>query len=196
MNIISIHSKYISFIALCLAIIIHLILLFFSTQIFFENKIKKSDSNFIKLNVIKHNIDTKETNNEKNKKQKKSISTTSNIYQKFSMKEKRVVNEPILKSYTDTLASEIKAKKTQSNTDSFLTQNSNITVLKLASKEKLKNYVSKKSVLDKTKRRIEKAMSDYYKSKYPTPLYKFGERGTGNLINIPVEDVINLFKRK
>ena len=190
------NPKHISFIALYLAIIIHLILLFFSTQIFFKNKIKKSDSNFIKLNVIKHNIDTKESNSKKINKQKKSISTTSNIYQKFDKKEKRVFNEPILKSYTDTLASEIKAKQTRSNTDSFLIQNPNITVLKLASKEKLKNYVSKKSFLDTTKRRIKKAMSDYYKSKYPTPPYKFGERGTGNLINIPVEDVINLFKGK
>ena len=47
---------------------------------------------------------------------------------------------------------------------------------------------------EETQRMIAKAMADYYKAKYPTPPYMFGERGTGNLINIPIDEIIKLFK--
>ncbi len=194
MNMLRLKSKYTSFIALCLAIIIHLIFIFLSTQIFFENKNNKKDYNFIKLSIVEHHSVKKEILTKKRgiNRGKNSL-TKSSIYQKVFRKKKNF-NEPLRNTYTDTLISEKNVNGSINKVDSFLLRNSSITVLKLASKEKLKNYVSKKSVLDTTKRRIEKAMSDYYKSKYPTPPYKFGERGTGNLINIPVEDVIELFK--
>jgi hypothetical protein len=78
--------------------------------------------------------------------------------------------------------------------DSFLFANPNITVLKIDAKEKLKNYIEKNSDLEITKRKISKTMNDYYKAKYPTPPHKFGNKGTGNLINIPIDEIIKLFK--
>ncbi len=78
--------------------------------------------------------------------------------------------------------------------DEFLLNNPNLITLKIALKRNIDNGVITKSESKITEERINKAMLDYYKAKYPTPPYKFGELGTGNLINIPIDDVIELFK--
>jgi hypothetical protein len=78
--------------------------------------------------------------------------------------------------------------------DNFIIENPNLIALKIALTKNIENSVVNKTEAKITEERIRNAMFDYYKAKYPTPPYKFGERGTGNLINIPIDGIIELFK--
>jgi hypothetical protein len=78
--------------------------------------------------------------------------------------------------------------------DSFIVENPSLISLQIALKDHLnKNgfYRSKNAELILT---IEKSMQDYYKMKYPTPVHKFGEQGSGAGITIPIDNIIELFE--
>jgi hypothetical protein len=177
-------KKHLNFIiALCLAIIIHIALFIF---VYFVKPKNIINNSFIELTIIK----------------KKRFSTIKKII-KPKTKPNRKKQQPIKKDFSvrDTLLFADSSKilvsdsiKMLTEIDSFLFANPNITVLKIDAKEKLKNYIEKNSDLEITKRKISKTMNDYYKAKYPTPPHKFGNKGTGNLINIPIDEIIKLFK--
>ena len=168
---------------LCLAIIIHLVLLFYFGKIFLKyEKDKYVDNSFIQLRIPEHravkNIITPNASGKITKKKvyKKKKSSTVN---QLVINDKNRKKETVL---SDSVNVKNEIKNSLTKIDSFVLANSNIAVLKLAGKEKIKSYVPKKSKVIR-----KKIMSDYFNSKYPTPPYKFGERGTGNLINIPID---------
>ena len=73
-------------------------------------------------------------------------------------------------------------------------KNPTLTALKIAVSENLKKNGVRKTDTELLVAKIEKAMQDYYKMKYPTPVHKFGEQGSGSGIRIPIDDIIELFE--
>ena len=73
-------------------------------------------------------------------------------------------------------------------------ENPNLAVLKLALKYNIKNNPIKKTEEEVAIQGLKKYMRDYYKIKYPTPLSKFGDPGSGSMISIPIDAIIELFK--
>lgn len=175
-------------IAIFLAIIIHMIILIGSYfTIFKKSKIGKK--NYIKINFRTINKEQKKLS----LPLKKDIKVNRNKKEKNNNEFSKAIG---VKKITSINSIDVKLHKTDSlsKIDSFLVKNSNITVLKIASKEKLKNCKQTKSKNELAKEKITNMMSDYFKAKYPTPPYKFGEKGTGNLINIPIDGIKSLFK--
>lgn len=74
--------------------------------------------------------------------------------------------------------------------DSLVIANSNLQILKYASEEYIKKNPILKSDSAKVAEGIRTFMQDYYKSKYPTPVHKFGDGSPG----IAIGDIINIFK--
>ena len=175
-------------IALCLAIIMHVIILVVSYFTIFK-KNKMGERNYIKIHF--------RTINEHHKKLSLPVKKDIKVNRNKKEKNKNDFSKAVmLKKITSIDSTDLKLHQTGSlsKVDSFLIKNSNITVLKIASREKLKNHKQTKSKNELVREKITKVMSDYFKAKYPTPPYKFGETGTGNLINIPIDGIKNLFK--
>jgi hypothetical protein len=76
--------------------------------------------------------------------------------------------------------------------DSLVITHSNLIMLKYAMQDKIKNSPIMKSDSVKTVEKIRKIMQDYYRSKYPTAVYKFGDNSPG----IPIEKILNIFGAK
>lgn len=74
--------------------------------------------------------------------------------------------------------------------DSLVVANPNLQMLKYASEDYIRNNPILKSDSVKVAEGIRHFMQDYYKSKYPTPVHKFGDGSPG----IAIDDIINLFK--
>jgi len=83
---------------------------------------------------------------------------------------------------------------TQAIIDSFVLKYPSLTSLSAAIREDIKTNMVQKTNNEIFNERVKKAMQDYYKMKYPTPIHKFGEQGGGTGILIPIDDIIELFK--
>lgn len=81
-------------------------------------------------------------------------------------------------------------KNNSSWLDSMVVANPNLSLLKYAANEYLKNNPILKSDSIKIAEGIRSFMQDYYKSKYPTPVYKIGNKPQG----LPIDNILNLFK--
>lgn len=75
--------------------------------------------------------------------------------------------------------------------DSLVVSNSNLQILKYASKQYIKNNPLIKSDSAKLAEGIKVFMQDYYKSKYPTPVHKFGDGSPG----IAIDNILDLFSK-
>ena len=73
--------------------------------------------------------------------------------------------------------------------DSMVINNPNILMLKYATKDKLKNNSIKLSDSAKTAETIKIVMQNYFRSKYPTPVHKFGDGSPG----IPIDKILDIF---
>jgi len=84
--------------------------------------------------------------------------------------------------------------KTDSSTnyESFILKHPTLISLRISLNEQIKKNGIRKSEKDELIAHIEKSMEAYYKMKYPTPVYKFGEKGSGSGISIPIDDIIEL----
>ena len=74
--------------------------------------------------------------------------------------------------------------------DSLVVNNPNLQILKYASEDYIKKNPLIKSDSTKVAEGIRNFMQDYYNSKYPTPVYKFGDGAPG----IAIDDIIDIFK--
>lgn len=74
--------------------------------------------------------------------------------------------------------------------DSVVVANPNLQILKYASEDYIKNNPILKSDSAKVAEGIRNFMQDYYKSKYPTPVHKFGDGSPG----LAIDKIINIFK--
>jgi hypothetical protein len=74
--------------------------------------------------------------------------------------------------------------------DSMVVNNPNILMLKYAAKDQLKNNSIKISDSARTVETIKSIMQNYFKSKYPTPVHKFGDGSPG----IPIDKILDIFR--
>jgi len=184
--------------AFVLAVIIYLIFYVLFSLIYLDSKqttseqfvfinYKSFEKNSIKnLNVIEKHI-TQQSVKKITKRKRTSLKTLP-ILQKFVQ-----INTGFIEKL-DSLAQYTSSVDSTKTMNEFILENPNLISLKIALNENIKNGVVKVSKKEITEKSIKKAMLDYYKAKYPTPPYKFGELGTGNLINIPIDSLIEFFK--
>ena len=76
--------------------------------------------------------------------------------------------------------------------DSMVIKNPSILMLKYAAKDKLNNDSTKISDSAKTAETIKNVMQNYFRSKYPTPVHKFGDGSPG----IPIDKIVDLFSKE
>jgi len=75
--------------------------------------------------------------------------------------------------------------------DSMVINNPNILMLKYAVTDQLKNNPTEKSDSAETVETIRNVMQNYIKSKYPTPIHKFGDGSPG----IPIDKILDIFSK-
>lgn len=117
-------------------------------------------------------------------KQKK-IKTTNKVQDIFTETEIfNLINDSTLTQESDSI-------KNKSNwLDSMVVANPNLSLLKYAANEYLKQNPLIKSDSTKIAEGIRSFMQDYYKSKYPTPVYKIGNKPQG----LPIDNIISIFR--
>ena len=74
--------------------------------------------------------------------------------------------------------------------DSILVKYPTFIALRIALKEQIEKNRIRKTENEELITKIEKSMQDYYKMKYPTPMYKFGEKGSGAGVRIPIDKIM------
>jgi hypothetical protein len=157
-----------------------------SEQIVFIDYKSFEKNNIKNLDIIEKHI-TQQSVKKITKRKKISLKNLP-ILQKFVQ-----INSNLIEKL-DSLAHYSNSVDSTKTMNEFILENPNLISLKIALNENIKNGVIKVSKKEITEKRIKKAMFDYYKAKYPTPPYKFGELGTGNLINIPIDSLVEFFK--
>ncbi|MEE9430348.1 MAG: hypothetical protein V3V16_04860 [Melioribacteraceae bacterium] len=181
--------------AVILAVILYLLLYVLGREIYLNYELNSSEQ-YVSLD---YNTFEK-LKPKKVSHPRKEVQTKKNNQKEVLSKKKKLFKEPYFETNINTIekidssihpTNQFDSSKTF---DSFIANNPNLIALKIALKRNIDNGVITKTEAEITEGRIKKAMFDYYKAKYPTPPYKFGELGTGNLINIPIDDVIELFK--
>lgn len=73
--------------------------------------------------------------------------------------------------------------------DSMVINNPNILMLKYAATDQLKNNPFEVSDSAKIVEKLRTVMQNYFRSKYPTPLHKFGDGSPG----IPIDKILDIF---
>jgi len=181
--------------AIALTIVIHVLIYFLFNLVFLNYKSDSIDQHIIvEYKTFKKQ---KPKINYRIQKQVQSI--------KMSSKKNILFNNNPVKNYfagtdstnieqIDSLVYSHKHSDSSKWFERFVLENPSIISLKLALTQNIKNKIIKETEAEIAVEGLKKYTNDYYNLKYPTPLSKFGDPGRGSMINIPVDDVINLFK--
>ena len=110
---------------------------------------------------------------------------------KISKSEITSKTDVLIEEIDSSLFMEVDTLRNNSNWfDSIVVNNPNLLMLKYVLADQLKNNSYEISDSGKIVKRIKGVMQDYYRSKYPTPVHKFGDGSPG----IAIDKILDIFR--
>lgn len=185
-------NKSFLFFPILIAASIYLVILITLNFIYINNsKILRNDEVIIEWIELEKKVTAQKLLQVNVRETKPSIPKEEKIKPPITAPDKFKESEILDVIIDSTLINESDSVKIKSSwLDSLVVANPSLDVLKYAASKFLKNNPIVKTDSALVAEGIRSFMQDYYKSKYPTPVYKFGNTPQG----IAIEDIINVFK--